>query len=64
VAPDSGGFLTVFPCDEPRPLASSVNYTAGQVVPNAVFARLGAGGTVCIFTLSASDILVDANAYV
>ena len=64
VFPDGPGYLTVFPCGENQPNASSVNYQAGQVVPNAVLAKIGAGGKVCIFTLAATDLLVDVNGFV
>ena len=51
----------MFPCGESRPLASNVNYAPGDVVPNAVLAKVGAGGKVCIFTLAETDIVVDVN---
>jgi hypothetical protein len=34
-APSSFGVLTVYP-DDPRPLASNLNWVAGQTVPNLV----------------------------
>jgi hypothetical protein len=64
VFPDGPGFLTVFPCGSPQPRASSVNYSAGQVVPNAVLAKVGTDGEVCIFTSSATDLIVDVSGYV
>ena len=64
VTPASAGFLTVWPCGETKPLASNVNYAAGDVVPNAVLAKIGAGGKVCIFTSAATDIVADVNGYV
>jgi sugar lactone lactonase YvrE len=64
VFPGAPGFVTVFPCGEARPLASHVNYSAGVVVPNAVLAKVGAGGKVCLYTLAATDLLVDVNGYV
>lgn len=64
IAPDGPGYLTVFPCGAARPVASSVNYTPGAVVPNAVLAQIGAGGKVCIFTLAATDLVVDVNGFV
>src|SRR5258707_4837659 len=33
------GFVTVFPCGAPQPLASNLNFVAGQTVPNAVIAK-------------------------
>ena len=64
VAPAGSGYLTVWPCGEPQPLASNVNYVAGDVVPNAVLAKVGAGGKVCVFTLAATDIIADVNGFV
>ena len=46
----AGGYVTVFPCGESIPNASNVNYVAGQTVPNAVVAKVGVGGKVCVFT--------------
>ena len=64
VAPDGFGFLTAYPCGAPRPLTSNVNYAPGDVVPNAVLAKIGTGGKVCIYTKAASDIIADVNGYV
>ena len=62
-APAKDGFLTVYPCGQPRPLASNVNYIAGQSVPNLVIAKVGADGQVCIFSLQAADVIVDVSGY-
>src|SRR4051794_36970137 len=35
------GFLTVWPCGSTMPLASNLNFVAGQVVPNAVLSKVG-----------------------
>ena len=59
VNPESGGFITVYPCDVPRPLSSNVNYTAGQVVANGVISPVSANGKVCVYTLAEADIVVD-----
>jgi hypothetical protein len=42
-------FLTVFPSGGARPLASNLNFGAGQNVPNLVVARVGANGEVSIY---------------
>ncbi|GAA1145145.1 hypothetical protein F4556_002889 [Kitasatospora gansuensis] len=34
--PTAAGFLTVFPTGSPRPVASNINWTAGQTIPNQV----------------------------
>jgi hypothetical protein len=58
------GFATVFPCGGPVPNASNLNYVSGGVVANAVVAKVGVGGKVCVFTFAASHLLVDVNGYV
>jgi hypothetical protein len=58
------GFVTVYPCGAARPNASNLNYVAGDTVPNAVIAKVGADGKVCLFTLAATHLLADVNGYV
>ena len=59
---DAPGFLTVYSCDEDRPEpAASVNYDGDDVRPNAVLTKLSTTGTVCIYTLRATDLVVDVN---
>jgi hypothetical protein len=57
------GFITVFPCDRPQPLASSVNYVLGSTVPNAVFTKVAADGTVCFYSNASTHLIVDVNGY-
>jgi hypothetical protein len=64
VQPSGDGFLTVFPCGEPIPETSSLNFTAGTIVPNLVVSRVGAGGQVCFLSNVESDIVADVAAYV
>ncbi len=46
--------LTVSPAGEARPLASNLNWVAGDTVPNLVTAKLGAGGAVSLFNAAGS----------
>ncbi|MEP7047951.1 MAG: hypothetical protein ABI949_14775, partial [Ilumatobacteraceae bacterium] len=57
------GFVTVYPCGSARPLASSVNFVAGSTVANAVLVKVGDAGQVCVFTQSATHLVVDVNGY-
>lgn len=57
------GYMTIYPCGSTRPEASSLNYNTGNIVPNAVLAKVGTNGNVCIYTSVATDILVDASGY-
>jgi parallel beta-helix repeat protein len=53
-------FLTVWPTGLTRPVASNVNYTAGQTVPNLVVAKVGANGRVSFYNNAGSaDVVVD-----
>jgi hypothetical protein len=57
------GFATVYPCGQPRPEASNLNYAAGQTVPNLVLARPGANGRVCVYTYATIDLLADVSGF-
>ncbi len=55
------GFLTVWPCDGPRPQASNVNFTTSGAVPNLVVTKLSPIQTVCIEASSEVDVIADVN---
>jgi hypothetical protein len=57
------GFVTVYPTGEGRPTASNLNYLPSDIVPNAVVARLGGAGSICLFTFGAVHLVVDVTAY-
>ena len=62
--PDGPGFLTVYPCGSSRPLASNLNYVKDQTVPNFVLSAISPDGTVCIDTMTTTDVIVDLAGYV
>lgn len=53
------GYLTAWPCDRPRPGTSAVNPQAGTAVANLADVELAADGTLCVYTETATDVLVD-----
>ena len=56
--------LTVHPAGEPRPLASNLNWAAGDTVSNRVIAKLGAGGRVTLYNNAGeTDLVVDTNGW-
>ncbi len=61
--PAGGGHLTVYPCGQVQPLASTLNYTTGQVVPNAAISAVGADGKVCVTTSTATNVIVDLDGW-
>ena len=64
VGPAADAFATVFPCGQPVPTASNVNYRAGVDIANAVVVKLGTGGKACIYTFAATHLLADVNGYI
>jgi hypothetical protein len=59
--PTAAGFAVVWPCGEPKPGSSNVNFGAGQTVANLVISRLGANGSVCISANGQVDVVVDVE---
>ena len=55
----AAGYATVYPCGTQPPTASNLNYSPGTTIPNLVVAKVGTGGTVCVFTQSTADLVVD-----
>jgi hypothetical protein len=64
VNPNAGGQLVVFPAGATRPLASNLNYSTGEVVPNLVEVGTGTSGEVSIYSLAKADVVVDLEGYV
>ena len=63
VDPLEAGFVTVYPCDQPRPLAASLNPQPGKVKPNLVISQLAVDGSICVYSLHEVDLVVDAMGY-
>jgi hypothetical protein len=63
VGASSDGYMTVYPCGQPVPLASNLNYTKGRDIANSVLAKPGVGGKVCFFSAKDVDIVVDVSGY-
>jgi hypothetical protein len=63
VNPSASGFVTVWPCGEPQPNASNLNFVAGQTVANLVVTKLGGGGKACFATSAYTDVLADISGY-
>jgi len=57
-------YLTVYPTGLARPLASNLNWTTGETVPNLVTVALGASGEVSFYNFSGqADVVVDLEGY-
>jgi len=63
--PTSGSYLTVYPAGATLPTSgSSINFSTGQTIANAVIAKVGAGGKVSIFNAAGNvHVVVDVNGW-
>ncbi len=61
VAPATAGYLTVYPCGRGRPATSSLNFAAGETRPNNAIVATD-DGSICVFSDTDADILVDVTA--
>lgn len=59
VRPLKSGSVTAYACGVTRPQASAVQAVAGRVVAGTAIVPLGADGTFCVYTASATELLVD-----
>ncbi len=60
----ASGFLTAYPAGSSLPLASNLNWIAGQTVPNLVEVPVGAGGAVTFYNSAGStDVVADLEGY-
>ena len=58
--PSAATYITVWPSDSARPVASNLNVENGQTIPNMVIVRLGTDGAVKIYNHSGNaHIVVD-----
>ena len=60
--PEGDGYVTVSACG-PREQVSSLNYGSGETVANAVLAPVSANGTICLYSQTPTDIIVDINGW-
>jgi len=58
LSPSASGYLTVFPCNISRPLASNVNFTTAPIA-GTVTTRLDDNGDACVANSSPVRVVVD-----
>jgi hypothetical protein len=63
VQPGAGGFLTLWPSGNARPVVASSNFLAGQIVNAPFTVGLGANGEFMLFSTATSHIVVDVLGY-
>ena len=63
VNPLTQGFLTLFPADATRPLASSGNYTAGQTLNSPFTVGLSPSGHFKVYPVAQTHLVIDVHGY-
>ena len=63
VVNNGAGFLTLYPAEVAPPLVASSNFSAGQVMNAPFTVGLSATGEFNIYSLSATDLVVDVLGY-
>lgn len=66
VRPSGAGYATVYPYNETKPLAASVNYSAGEIINNGIVAKIPNPVNVAdftIYTYAGSHYVVDVVGY-
>ncbi|MBI5087609.1 MAG: hypothetical protein HZB15_01705 [Actinobacteria bacterium] len=60
----AAGYITVFPCDQVRPVVSNVNFDpANPVVANLATVRVSSTGQVCFYASTTTSLIVDVQGY-
>jgi hypothetical protein len=63
VGAEGAGHITLYPAGMPRPLASSLNFTAGRARANNAAVSLDAEGTLAVFTTHDTHLVIDVTGY-
>lgn len=63
VLPASNGFITVFPGNTTRPLASSGNYRANTVLNSPFMTGLSPTGQFKVYSVATTDVVIDVSGY-
>lgn len=64
VAPSSGGWFSAYPCSAQAPAVSTVNFSAGEVVPNFAIVPLNSSGELCLVSSTSADVIMDVSGFI
>ena len=64
ISPSAMGFLTIFPAGTTKPVVSDLNYANGEIRPNLVVAKVGAGGKVSLYTSASGHYVFDVAGWI
>ena len=57
------GYMTAFPCGQPAPNASNVNFLAGEARAVGAIVGLGPGSTLCVLADTTVHVIVDVTGF-
>ncbi len=64
VGSSTGGYLTVYPDDQPRQPVSTVNFARGQTAANLTITQIGADGGVSVYNpFGTTNVVIDVEGY-
>lgn len=63
-APAAVGYMTVFPSGAARPLASDLNFAAGETQSNLVVVKVGAGGKISLASSAGAHVIFDVAGWI
>jgi hypothetical protein len=61
--PVTAGFATLYPCGSAVPLASNLNFRAGDTVPASALVPVDTLGHLCVHTSTPAHVLVDVDGF-
>ena len=56
-------FVTVYPCGGDVPNVSALNFAPGLTVANGAQATLAANGTMCVYSMASTHLIIDISGY-
>src|SRR5690606_26041140 len=57
------GHVTAYPCGQPQPTTSVLNYQPGRDVANTTIVDIGTDGKICLYTLTDVHLVVDVQGH-
>lgn len=62
--PAAAGYVTAYPCGGEAPVASILNFVAGQTIANSAVTALGGGGNLCVVASVDTNLIVDVSGWI
>jgi uncharacterized protein YkwD len=57
----NGGYITAYPCDAARPVASTLNTRTRGAISNVATVKLSAAGTICLYSSAPTQVVLDVE---